>query len=73
MIRCHGDSFPINQFLIEGYQQFRVDRSCHGGVLLFYISNNIPAKEDKKHIIPRDIEIINIEINLWKRRFFLNQ
>ena len=38
------DSFPINQFHIEGYQQFRVDRSCHGGGLLFYIRNNIPAK-----------------------------
>ena len=26
-----------------------------------------PAIEVKKHIIPHDIEIINIEINLWKR------
>ena len=31
------DSFPINQFYIEGYQQFRVDRSSHGGGLICYV------------------------------------
>ena len=56
-----GDSFPTNQFRINGYQQFRVDRSCHGGGLLFYITNNIPAKAVKNHILPQDIAIITIK------------
>ena len=33
------DSFPLNQFLIEGFGiPFRVDRNAHGGGLIVYIS-----------------------------------
>ena len=49
-----GESFPINQFHIEGYQQFRVDRSSHGGGLIFYVSNNIPVKQIKINAILHD-------------------
>ena len=65
------ESLPINQFHIEGYQQFRVDRSSHGGGLIFYVSNNIPVKQIKINAILHDIEIIYIEINLWKRKWFI--
>ena len=37
------DSFPINQFYIEGYQQFRSDHSSHGGGLILYVRDNIPT------------------------------
>ena len=40
------DSFPVGQFLIDGFQQpFRFDWNKNGGGILLYIhDNNIPAK-----------------------------
>ena len=39
------DSFPVGQFLIDGFQQpFRFDRNKNGGGILLYIHDNIPAK-----------------------------
>ena len=40
------DSFPVGQFLIDGFQQpFSFDRNKNGGGILLYIhDNNIPAK-----------------------------
>ena len=65
------DSFPINQVHIEGYQQLRADRSSNGGVLLLYVNNNIPTKRIESNLILRDVETIDIEINLWKRKWFI--
>ena len=39
------DSFPVGQFLIDGFQQpFRFDRNKNGGGILLYIHDNIQAK-----------------------------
>ena len=65
------DSFPINQFYIEGYLQFRSDRSSHGGGLILYVRDNIPTKQLKQFCIHGDIEAIAIEINLWKRKWLI--
>ena len=65
------DSFPINQFYIEGYQQFRSDCSSHGGGLILYVRDNIPTKQLKQFCIHDDIEAIAIEINLWKRKWLI--
>ena len=46
----------IDILLIVGYQHFRADRSSRGGGLLFYISNNIPAKQIKLYAIQHDIK-----------------
>ena len=65
------DSFPIKQFYIEGSQQFRLDRSSHGGGLILYVRDNIPIKQLKQFCIHDDVEAIAIEINLWKRKWFI--
>ena len=65
------DSFTINHFHNEGYQQFRADRPSNGGSLLLYVNSNIPAKQIDGNVIPPDVETINIEINLWKRKWFI--
>ena len=57
------NSFPTNQFLIEGYSKpFR---------LLVYIREVIPCKELKPHSFAEDIEGIFIEINLRKCKWLL--
>ena len=39
------DSFPTEQFLVEGYYPpLRKDRNAHGGGLLLYIRNDIPCR-----------------------------
>ena len=44
------DSFPFNQFAIEGYSlPFRLDRNVRGGGILVYIMNDLPCKELKSH------------------------
>ena len=46
------DSFPENQFLIEGYAKpFRRDRNSHGGGLLIYRRDDIPCQEIKTQTI----------------------
>ena len=39
------ESFPIGQFLIDGYSvPFRLDRNENGGGILLYVRNDIPSK-----------------------------
>ena len=64
-------SFPICQFLIDGYQvPIRVDRNDHGGGLLLYFQDHIPCKKVTINFDPA-IEAIAIEINLKKRKWIL--
>ena len=66
------NSFPTNQFLIEGYSKpFRLDRSRNGVGLLVYIREDIPCKELKSYSFAEDIEGIFIEINLRKCKWLL--
>ena len=52
-------SFPLNQFLMDGYSPpYRLDRNNHGGGLLLYIRDDIPSKQLKTIDIPIDIETI---------------
>ena len=61
----------MNQFRIDGFQLYRLDRCSHGGGLILYIRDNISAKGLKQYKLPTDIEAIIIEINLWKRKWLL--
>ena len=66
------DSFPENQFIIEGYSKpFRRDRNSHGGGLLIYVRDVIPCKELKLKNIPDNIECIFIEIKLRNQTWIL--
>ena len=57
-------SFPINQFVLEGYTTpYRLDRNCFGGGVMIYVRKDIPNKELKKHNLPKNIEALFVEIN----------
>ena len=64
-------SYHMNQFRIQGFQHFRLDRSSKGGGLIMYIRDTIPANQLTQHQIPKDFEAIIIEINLWKVKWLL--
>ena len=64
-------TFPVTQFLIEGYKLYWIDRNRHGGGILVYVREGIPSKELSKHTQPSDIEGIFLEINLRKTRWLL--
>ena len=66
------ESFPTNQFLIEGFSApFRFDRNSEGGGIIIYIRNDIPCKELNNHNLPKDIEGIFIELYLRKNKWLL--
>ena len=66
------ESFPINQFLLEGYSTpYRLDRNCHGGGLLLYIREDIPSKKIKFVFPDPSFEGLIIEINLNKKKWLL--
>ena len=67
-------SFPDAQFCCEGFTKpHRKDRNLGagmgGGGLLMYINENIPSRLLKEHIIPANIEIMCVEINLRKQKW----
>ena len=61
------DSFPVGQFLIDGFQQpFRFDRNKNGGGILLYVHEDILAK-----LISNDhpaIESFYVELTLHKKK-----
>ena len=66
------DSFPSAQFKIEGLTTpYRYVRNDKGGGLLLYIGEDIPSRllQCKSQ---RNIESLFVEINLGKRKWFLN-
>ena len=66
------ESFPSAQFRIKGFTEpYRSDRNSNGGGLLLYVREDIPSKLLKSNIV-HDIETISVEINLGKRKWFLN-
>ena len=63
------ESFPIGQFLIDGYTvPFRFDRNGNGGGILLYIREDIPSKLLS---IYQDIEGFSVEINLCGNKKWL--
>ena len=66
------ETFPNGQFLIEGFlPPFRKDRNAHGGGILVFIKDNIPAKVLNNHQLPNDIEGIFIELNMKNNKWLL--
>ena len=59
-------SFPITQFLIEGFSpSYRLDRNSYGGGLLLYIREDIPSKAING--LGFNIEAFFVELNLRKK------
>ena len=39
------DTFPLNQFILEGFTPpYRTDRTAHGGGLTLFVREDIPSK-----------------------------
>ena len=58
-------SFPNSQFLVKGYKPpFRLDVSDTSGGLLVYIKNGLSAIFLKDFVVPKNIQIIPLQINL---------
>ena len=66
------DSFPSAQFMLKNFGiPYRLDRNSNGGGLLLYVREDIPSKFLK---VKSDcnIESICVEVNLRKRKWFIN-
>ena len=67
-----GDSFPTGNFLIPGYKQpYRLDVSETKGGLLIFIRDDIPSRPLNQFKLPKDIQMLPIEINLRKQKWLL--
>ena len=64
------DTFPLGQFLIEGFTLYRRDRDGKGGGIMFFVREDIPSK-----IVFKSnntvFEGIDIEINLRKQKWLI--
>ena len=66
------DSFTTAQFLLHGFSApYRLDRNSKGGGILLYIREDIPSRLLNSKF-KTGIETISVEINLRKRKWFLN-
>ena len=67
------ESFPTSQLYITGYiPPLRVDRNQHGGGILIYIKEGIPAREiSLLESTSKDIEAKALEINLHRIKWLL--
>ena len=63
--------FPSNQFRINGYKMFRLDRNRFGGGLIFYTNENIPCKPLQEHIHLPKFEVIVIEFYQNNQKWLL--
>ena len=63
------ETFPNQQFMINGYNLFRRDRNCHGGGVLCYINENIPSKIVNVEGIVKECEIVLIEFSIKTRKW----
>ena len=64
-------TFPSNQFRINGYKIFRLDRNRFGGGLILYINENIPCKPLQEHIHLPKFEVIAIEFYQNNQKWLL--
>ena len=66
------DTFPENQFLINGFKKpYRKDRNRFGGGVMIYVRDDIPSQEKDKFKLPDGVEGLIVEINLRKSKFLL--
>ena len=69
------DSFPIGQFLIEGFcAPYRLDRNSKGRGILFYVREDIPSNLITVDINPgiNLIESFYVELNLRHNKWLIN-
>ncbi len=66
------DTFPLNQFEIEGYSApIRLDRNCLSGGIMFFIRDDLPNKELELHNLHNSVDAIFLEITLRKNKWLI--
>ena len=66
------DSFPNNQFVLEGYKSpYRLDVSGNSGGLLVYINCDIPSRKLDNFKFDLNMQIMTIELNLRKQKWLI--
>ena len=61
--------FPLNQFHIARFKQFRRNRNRFGGGLMLYINENILCRPLNEHLKFPDLELIVFELDQSKRKW----
>ena len=61
-------SFPTDQFNIEDYTTYRLDRNSNGGGILLYVREDIPSTLQSTELL---IQCFCIEINIRKKNWLL--
>ena len=65
-------SFPTSQYNLQGFKTpYRLDISSRSGGILTFIRMDIPSRQLTDLVLPSDIQIIPIELNLGKRKWLL--
>ena len=64
-------TFPSNQFRINGYETFSIDRNRFGGGLILYINKNIRRKPLQEHVNKANCEVIAIEFYQNNQKWLL--
>ena len=64
-------TFPLNQFYIAGFKQFRQDKNRFGSGLMFYINENIPCRPSNEHPKFPDLKLIVFELHQSRANGFL--
>ena len=63
------NSFPVNQFSIDGYNlPYRLDRNQDGGGLLVYFRTGIPSRKLKTNL-PENVEWIFFDTNIRNKKW----
>ena len=66
------NSFPTSRFMVPGYTSpYRLDINSKSGGLLVYVKETIPSKELKQLAIPKNMQILTLEINLRKSKWLI--
>ena len=62
------DSFPDQQFHVNGYKMFRKDRNKFGGGLILFVKENIPCKVLNTFRFSEECEIISIDFSISNKK-----
>ena len=67
------DSFPTDQFLLDGFPKpYRLDRCSNGGGLLHYIKGDISSLFLTNLRLPDNVEYLFTEINMRNKKWLLS-
>ena len=65
------DTFPNNQFKIDHYKMFRLDRNRYRGGLVLYVNEQVSCKKLASYENPRTSEIMVLEFPRSKRKWLI--